>query len=58
MVLQEQLDKYKENLPFYATIKKIQNTKEQLEDSKKELKNSRDLLNEKMLELKQITKGK
>ena len=40
------------------TIKKIQNTKEQLEDSKKELKNSRDLLNEKMLELKQITKGK
>ncbi len=40
------------------TIKKIQNTKEQLEQSKKELKNSRDLLNEKMLELKQITKGK
>ena len=40
------------------TIKKIQNTEEQLNNSKKEIKNSRDLLNEKILELKQITKGK
>ena len=39
-------------------IEKIKNTEEQLNNSKKEIKNSRDLLNEKILELKQITKGK